>query len=147
MLCERLLFFIIIARVCSLCDSGGPYYYLPYYDFVPIQTFYNASANTSVCATFAYKEDSLYLESASFGARECHSIGEVVLVGRYIHLGFHNQGSLGTQICTYFPFTAIPSQLGLLVDNDKNGFNSENASVPGYVGDLAVSPYPVEGTK
>jgi hypothetical protein len=33
------------------------------------------------------------------------------------------------------------------VDYDKNGFNSENASVPGYVGDLAVSPYPVEGTR
>jgi hypothetical protein len=34
-----------------------------------------------------------------------------------------------------------------MVDYDRNGFNSENASVPGYVGDLAISPYPVEGDR
>ena len=147
MYCKIFLFLLIAALVCSsVCSSGGPYYYIPYYAFVPIPTVYNSSANTSICATFEYDAANFpYLKSFGLGAQDCHSIGEVVLVGRYIHLGFHNQGSFGTQICTYYPFTIIPSQLGLLVDHDRNGFHSENASVPGYVGDLATAPFPVEG--
>ena len=68
-------------------------------------------------------------------------------MGRYILLGFHNQGSLGTQISVYFASTIAPSMLGLMVDYDRNGFHSENASMPGFVGDSAISPYPVEGDK
>ena len=145
MYCKNFLLILLIAALlCSaVCSSGGPYYYIPYYPFVPIPTVYNSSANTSICATLTTDD----FKSFALGAQDCHSIGEVALIGRYIHLGVHNQGSFGTQICLYNPFTSIPSQLGLLVDYDRNGFYSENASGPGFVGNLGRVPFPVEGDR
>ena len=140
------LFLIIIALGLSLCFSGGPFYYCFYYPFISLPTEYNSSANTSICVNYQDPNNGQpYIITSSFGAQDCRSIGEAILVGRYIHLGFHNQGSFGTQISLYFASTIVPSMLGLLVDYDRNGFHSENASVPGFVGDSAISPLPVEG--
>jgi hypothetical protein len=121
---------------------------MDFYFFINPQPDYNSSSKTSICLTYQFLRYGKVINiTSSFGAQDCPGITEVVLVGRYIYLGLHNQGSFGTQICMYFPFTILPSAVGLLVDYDRNGFNSENASLPGYVGSLVVSPYPVEGDR
>ena len=145
---KTLLFLIITALGWSRASGGGPSYYFYSYLFINLPSEYNSSAKTSICLTYQVFDDGNVNITSSFGAQDCSGITEVVLVGRYIHLGLHNQGSFGTQICLYYPVnTILPSALGLMVDYDRNGFNSENASVPGYVGDLAISPYPVEGDR
>ena len=143
-----LLFLIITALGCSMYSGGGPDYYFNWYFFINLPPDYNSSAKTSICLTYQFLSyGNVNNITSSFGAQDCRGIAEVVLVGRYIHLGLHNQGSFGTQICMYYPFTILPSAFGLLVDYDRNGFNSENASLPGYVGNLAIAPRPVEGDR
>lgn len=55
------------------------------------------------------------------------------LLGQYVQVGVHNVGSFGT---THTLDTAYySSQLGIIADYDKNGFDS---SPPGYSGDFVV---------
>jgi hypothetical protein len=68
--------------------------------------------------------------------------GEVQLLGRYVHVGFNNVGSLGT--VNDFSSSYYNGQLGIIADYDKNGF--ANGS-PGYSGDFFVSTDSLEGTK
>jgi hypothetical protein len=68
--------------------------------------------------------------------------GEVQLLGRYVHLGFNNVGSLGT--ANAFSSSYYNGQLGIIADYDKNGF--ANGS-PGYSGDFFVSIDSLEGRK
>lgn len=131
-LCTFLIAFALIKTVGACVDDpydGSCFIVLPKKDYAP-------SANNSICIS---NNGILGL-----GAQDCIPYAEVVLVTRYMILGINEQGSLGTfsYVSTGHNFD---EQLGMRVDTDKNGFISQNPSLPGYMGDIFYHGPPLEG--
>lgn len=75
-----------------------------------------------------------------YGITNCIS-GEVNLVGKYLILGIHNSGSLGTS--SSYSSSYYSGSLSVLADCDKTGF--DNSNKPSYAGDYFTPGAPIEG--
>ena len=90
------------------------------------------------------------LDSASFcilsstgqpsDTKNC-TLGEIVLIGKYLNVGIHNLGSLGTQSSVVS--NNFNGQLSIISDFDQNGWTSK--PLPSYAGDYFVPGKPIEG--
>lgn len=103
-----------------------------------ISSFVNTqliSSNASVCVQNGGA-------SRVYGVTNCTS-GEVNLIGKYVVLGIHNSGSLGTSSSYYSSY--YTGALSLLADCDKTGFDNPNK--PSYAGDYFTPGAPIEGER